>query len=773
MEKRAAIRIGFRAAMVCMLVATVAACNGGGGGGKVPVVTSVAVTPAGTSLAKGLTRQFTATATLSDNTTKDVSSSATWLSSAAGFATVSTTGLVKAENPGESFIRATVDGIQGSTKVTVTAATAKEVQVTPNSPSIPRGMSEQLTATLVMTDNTTSNVTATATWLSTAPGVATVDAAGLVMAKNTGPATISATIDGKTGSTVVTVVSATLQSIQVEPTSVVLPKGGFERQLKATGVFSDDTTNDITTQVLWVSSDETVATVSNAAGSKGLATSSANTAGTTNVTAKFGSTTSAAVVITVNADTLTGIGVTPAGSTIALGQSKQFTATGTFSGATPPLDITQQVTWTSSAESIATISNAEGSQGLAVSQSVGGPVTISAELNTVVGSTPLTVSAADLVSIAVSPATVILPKGFNRTFIATGTFSDGSVADVSAAVTWVSSNSNIATISNAADSKGVARGGAAGDTTISAVMDEVEGETSLSVTEAVLVSLLVEPDTVSIPLGSTQAFTATGVFDDGFEMDLTMQVTWASADANVATISNAAGTRGIATANAQGGPVAITAKRGEVTGTASLSVSSATITAVTVQRATSPCNAPTEPADTDTFLPKDFSAGFRACAEFTDGVTREVTSQAVWTSGATSVVVVSNEASSKGIASAVAEGRTVVVATLAGKSDSIPVEVTNATLTAIAVTPAGQTMVNGGAPIQYVATGTFSDANTLPITRHVTWSSSSDSVVISNAAGTQGRASPGSNVFLSSTVTITATRGTLMGSTTLTRSAGP
>jgi trimeric autotransporter adhesin len=46
---------------------------------------------------------------------------------------------------------------------------------------------------------------------------------------------------------------------------------GGSQQLTATGTFSDGTTLDITVYVGWSSSDASVADVSNAAGTKGLA----------------------------------------------------------------------------------------------------------------------------------------------------------------------------------------------------------------------------------------------------------------------------------------------------------------------------------------------------------------------------------------------------------------------------------------------------------------------------------------------------------------------
>jgi hypothetical protein len=63
----------------------------------------------------------------------------------------------------------------------------------------------------------------------------------------------------------------TLQSIEVTP-SALTAAAGTQAQFTATGVFTDNSTQDLTGQVIWASFNEAVATVSNDASSRGLAT---------------------------------------------------------------------------------------------------------------------------------------------------------------------------------------------------------------------------------------------------------------------------------------------------------------------------------------------------------------------------------------------------------------------------------------------------------------------------------------------------------------------
>jgi hypothetical protein len=90
-------------------------------------------------------------------------------------------------------------------------------------------------------------------------------------------------------------------------------------------------------------------------------------------------------------------------------------------------------------------------------------------------------SSTTLVSITLSPSNPTVQIGKSTVFVATGHFSDGSVANLASA-TWSSSAANVANISNAAGSKGMATALAAGTTTITAATPGVSGTTSLTTT---------------------------------------------------------------------------------------------------------------------------------------------------------------------------------------------------------------------------------------------------------------------------------------------------
>ena len=79
--------------------------------------------------------------------------------------------------------------------------------MTPANPSVPKGLAQQFIATGTFSDSSTQDLTNQVTWASATTFVATINAAGRATAVNTGTSTISASLGGVTGSTVLTVVA--------------------------------------------------------------------------------------------------------------------------------------------------------------------------------------------------------------------------------------------------------------------------------------------------------------------------------------------------------------------------------------------------------------------------------------------------------------------------------------------------------------------------------------------------------------------------------------
>ena len=87
---------------------------------------------------------------------------------------------------------------------------------------------------------------------------------------------------------------------------------------------------------------------------------------------------------------------------------------------------------------------------------------------------PPTLTPPGLLSISVSPVTASIPAGAAQQFIATGTFS-GNTTQTLSSVTWISSNTTVAAISNDSGNHGLAVSASTGTTTISAKAGSISG----------------------------------------------------------------------------------------------------------------------------------------------------------------------------------------------------------------------------------------------------------------------------------------------------------
>lgn len=566
----------------CLAAAALAAvsCEGGGhhGRAKPPsepevVLEKIVIAPKKATVPLGAAQAFTATGVFSDKTKKDLSKKVKWRSSKPEVAKISNKsgkrGLASSVAAGTTTITATMEGVKGTAKLTVTAPALVSIEVTPANPSIAKGRGLSFSATGTFTDGSKLDMTEQATWTSSDGRVASISNAagsrGRATALAEGQTTIAASVGAVSGSTTLTVTAPVLVSIDVTPTNPAIAVQ-TELQFQATGLLSDNSTQNLTAQASWTSSDARVASISDAAGSKGLARGLA--VGESTIAASVGAV-SGSTRLTVRAAQLVSIDVTPSNPSISAGTDLQFAATGNFDNQTTQ-DLTEQVAWASSNGAAASISNAAGSRGRATGLAEG-QTTISATLGAVSGSTTLTVKAARLLSIEVTPANPSIAKGTTLQFTATGRFENNTTQDLTLQVTWTSSDTSVATISDAGASKGVATAAGVGQTTITARLDAVSGSTNLTVTPALLVSIAVTPANPSIMAGQTQAFTATGSFEGNLSQNLTAQVTWTSSDPAVAAISNAAPLKGIAMGAAPGSTT-ITATLDQVSGSTTLTV---------------------------------------------------------------------------------------------------------------------------------------------------------------------------------------------------------
>src|SRR5579872_4001039 len=201
------------------------------------------------------------------------------------------------------------------------------------------------------------------------------------------------------------------------------------------------------------------------------------------------------------------IKVSAANANPTVGDTDQLTATGKY-GDGSTQDLTSSVTWTTSPAGLATV----GAGGVLTAQTAGA-VSVTAAMGGVSGSASVTI-APKLVSIAITPASKTIAASTKWQFLAKGTYSDASVVDITGSVSWSSSNSAVASISDITPTKGLALGVAGGTTNITATSGTIKSTTPavLTVTSANATSLAISPNPASMALDVSQQFTATATF---------------------------------------------------------------------------------------------------------------------------------------------------------------------------------------------------------------------------------------------------------------------
>ncbi len=704
-------------------VSTITATLGNVSGAATLTVTnplvSIAVTPPTVAVAPNTTQQFTATGTYADGSTQNITNAVTWSASAGGVITQG--GLATAVTPNATVtIMATQGNISGTATMTVTNPLIS-IAVTPANPKIAAGTTQQFVATGTYADNSTQIITSTVTWASSNTTVATISngqgTQGLANGLTAGTTNITAALSGVTSPPdVLTVTSATLVSIAVTPASTVIPLAS-QQQYAATGTYNDGTTQNITNIVTWTSSNP--ADVSIVA--SGLATGVAITNSAVTITATKGSVSGAATA-TVSAANLVSIAITPPTTNLAEGTSRQYSAIGTFNNGST-LNVTNQAVWASS-----DLTNATVSKGL-VKALTGNcpsscPVTISATLNSISGNLTVDVDNVTVTSVTVTPISPTIPLGVTQRFNAVATFSDGSSQDVSSNATWSSATTSVATISTV----GIATGVSPGTSIITASFGGQSGQATLTVSTAMLKSIAVTPSQTVLAPASTVTYQAVGTYSDASTQNLSGLAIWNSSNPSVVTV-----VAGVATGQAAG-TANITATYQSVSSNpATVVVESTALVSIAIT--------PSAPN-----VPEDVSIGFQAIGTFADQSTQTLTGNVTWASSQPAIATISNAPGFQGQATGVTTGQTAITAVFAGIVGNATLNVTNATITQVTVTP-NPASANVGGQVNFTATGTFSDQSVINLTNQVTWSSSLPTVATINSVGVANAATPGTTLI--------------------------
>lgn len=484
--------------------------------------------------------------------------------------------------------------------LTVEAAVLRSLTVQPDPATVAAGHTVTFTATGHYSDGSSAVLPTGVTWSSDDATIASIDAvSGIATGLKPGSVTVTAKVGDLSSSAQLRVTAPVLTGVRVTPTTLELTKGATG-DLAATAEFSDGSTRDVTAEASWSSKSTSIATVSH-----GTVTGVGK--GSTTITATFESMSGTAQT-TVLDPALVSLAIKPARVKIAVGTDAPLTLIGTYADGSTA-DLTAAAGWTTTDPTIATVCGEGACMRGTVTGVRRGTTTVTARVGTTTATARVSVQRVKLKKITVSPAKPTIAKGTSVSFVATGTFSDGSHQVLTSQVRWHSSAAKVARV----DASGVATGRSVGVSTIRASLGKVSGSTKLRVTKAKQTSLSVVPGSLRLGIGSSADVAVVAGYSDGTTRNVTHKATLTMADPAIATV------RAHQVTGRASGTTTLTARVGKSTATATVTVNAPKLIGLQIRPG---C----------VTLKGHASATLHAIGVFSDGTELDVTTSVTWSS---------------------------------------------------------------------------------------------------------------------------------------------
>ncbi|MCA9564227.1 MAG: Ig-like domain-containing protein, partial [Myxococcales bacterium] len=570
----------------------------------------------------------------------------------------------------------------------------------------------QLHAIGTYSDMSEEDISDKVLWSSQNSAVATVGQMvepGLVSALQVGSTSVKAELDGNSDDVAVTVTAAVLTGVEIEPGSDTLPAGLFA-YLTAYAVYSDNDRVELSS-ASWSCDDESVAVVSAA----GRVTTLRE--GQTVVRATFEGKVGE-YALTVTDVSLEELVLSETYVSLPKGLSTDLTVEGRFSDGSVR-DMTDQVFWSTRAPSIAHVTNegrvtarSEGTTRLRVVSPLGPKDEIDVRVN-----------AAELEELRIVAPSSPVPVDLRVRFAAEGTYSDGTVRDLTVAVSWSRDNGSVGSF--VSGDYGLFSTEGVGTTMITAkVWSGTWHEESVpfEVADIALEEIQISPESLELPVSLEHRFSAMGIYANGRGYDLSKLVQWSWSGTGSMYVSNSGNYIGVIRNTGSPGSGSVVATYNGVTGMVPVTVtSSATLSSVTI-------------APADVTVGKGEKVEFRGTAHYSNGYSQALENTGGWDSTVRAV----GSPSSNGNTTAGAIGTTTISLTYRGVTGTTQLTVTDATLQAIKIVPS-HLVLPFNLRYRLVCIGSFSDDTERDITDQVTWTSDDLSVAtVSNSSGQVG-----------------------------------
>lgn len=561
----------------------------------------------------------------------------------------------------------------GNAGVGLAADEISRLVLSKNEVTLENGDSTNLTATAVYVSGKTEDVTVKTEWTTQDTNIASVYA-GQITAKSVGKSTITATYMGKP---VVVGVNVTkkVKALTTEDQTLNV-RIGSTANVKLTAVYSDGTTEDVTTKADWSIDNPAIATVVNGA-IKGL------NSGSGTVTAKFGS---QSTTISVNVEIAHRLEPSKNQVSLLLNGEEKIKLKAIFPDGSVTEDVSDKAEWSSDNTAVA-----DALKGTIKAYGAG-TATITAKYGTKTATIKVDVDTTQ--KLELNKQNIFLNVGKEEDIELKATYANnGGSTVVNDKAEWSSDREDVAYYSN-----GKIHAVKSGEAVITAKY----GNKSVQVRVDVEVprSLYIVPAFLTMKSGTTKDVVVNASFANGTSEDITSKVEWSSDNADVVFAN------GKTVSAYKAGTANVTAKYGGKTATLVVDVDvpqnlTADITTVAI--------------------PVGGAKQVTVKASYPDGSSAEdVTQKVAWSSSAPNVASVR-----QGLITGVSTGAATVTATYGTRTVNISVSV--GVMQTLTVDKKKIVLGNGKSETVKL-TAAYADGTTKDVTDTATWSTASAAV---------------------------------------------
>jgi hypothetical protein len=489
-----------------------------------PEVVSLIIDAPQTSIQRSESMKIKAYAIYSDGTKREFTDVVTWSTYPYNIATVSNSGNFYAVNIGKVYVTARYEDISTSRAFEVIEPKIISLIIQESANRVDVGKNIYLKAYADYKDGRRDEVTTKVEWVSFDEDLASVEDNGTVTGISIGDAKIKAFYKGHTDATTITVIRSeeSIKELKIVPDiNESVPKD-YTQKLEVYAYYIDGTKQEVTQSVIFKSTQEQVATVSNNTTNKGEL--KALSEGTTLISASYGAVITS-FELNVTEPEVVSLIIDAPQTSIQRSESMQIKAYAIYSDGIKR-EYTNLVTWSTSPSYIATVNN----NGNFYAQNIG-RVYVTARYEGISTSRAFEVTEPKIISLIIQELGDSVDVGKSIPLKAYANYTDGRRDEVTTKVEWVSFNESVASV----EDNGIVTGVSVGDARIKALYKGHSDTTTITVFKSEQ-SLTIESSTTTINIGDDLQLSAMLRYSDNSVENVSDLATWVSSNDAILSI---------------------------------------------------------------------------------------------------------------------------------------------------------------------------------------------------------------------------------------------